>query len=86
MGKSYRIAAEVKQEILQKVKAEGLAVSQAAKDYGVHESTIYGWLGHGAKGSPTWSEFNRLKKERDDLLKIVGELTVKASSAQKKSW
>ncbi len=86
MGKAHKISHELKTDILKRVKEQGIPVSQAAKDHGVHESTIYNWLGTGVKGSPTWNEFNRLKKERDELLKIVGELTVKASSSQKKNW
>lgn len=86
MGKAHKISPDVKADILKRVKEQGISVSQAATEHGVHESTIYNWLGTGAKGSPTWSEFNRLKKERDELLRIVGELTVKASNAQKKNW
>lgn len=86
MGKAHKISPEVKIDIIRRVKDNGIPVAQAAKDHGIHESTIYNWLGAGTKGSPTWSEFNRLKKERDELLRIVGKLTVKASSAQKKNW
>lgn len=86
MGKTYKIASEVKTDIIRRIKEEGIPVAQAAKEHGLHESTIYTWLGKGAKGSPSWSEFSRLKRERDELLKLVGELTVKNSIAQKKSW
>lgn len=86
MGKAYKISPEVKADIIRRIKEEGIAVAQAAKDHGVHESTIYNWLGGGAKGAPTWSEFSRMKKERDDLLRLVGELTVRLSTAQKKNW
>jgi transposase-like protein len=86
MAKAYKIAPEVKADILRRIKEEGIPVAQAASDHGVHESTIYGWLSSGTKAAPSWSEFSRLKKERDELLKVVGELTVRASNAQKKSW
>ena len=76
----------MKTDIIRRIKEEGVPVAQAAKEHGIHESTIYNWLGGGAKGSPTWSEFSRMKKERDELLKLVGELTVRASTAQKKNW
>ena len=29
------------------IKEEGIAVPQIAKDYGVHHTTIHGWLGAG---------------------------------------
>ena len=86
MGKRYKIAPEVKTDIIRLIKEEGVSVAQAAKDHGISDAAIYGWLGNGTKGSPSWSEFSRLKKERDQLLKLVGELTVRNSTAQKKSW
>lgn len=85
MGKKHKIAPEVKEEILKKVRAGETSVLQAAKDYGVSDASIYTWLGGGVKGSPTWSEFSKLRKERDELLRLVGELTVQLSTAQKKS-
>jgi transposase-like protein len=86
MGKVYKIAPDVKKDILKKVKDEGIAVSQAAKDHGVTETTIYNWLSKGAKGSPTWSEYSKLKRERDELLRVVGKLTMDMSASQKKNW
>lgn len=86
MAKQHKIAPEVKTEIIRKVKEEGISVSQAAKDYGVHETSIYGWLGAGIKNAPSWSDYARLKKERDELLKVIGELTIRLSTSQKKSW
>ena len=86
MGKRYKIAPEVRTDIIRRIKEEGVPVAQAAKEHGISDAAIYGWLGKGAKGSPSWSEFSRLKKERDELLKLVGELTVRNSTAQKKNW
>jgi len=83
--KTYRVAKEVKADILRRVKEEGVSVAQAAKDHGLHESTIYHWLGTGATGVPSWGEFSRLQKQNRELFEVVGELTVKLSAAQKKS-
>ena len=83
--KGHRIAKEVRADIIRRVKEEGVSVAQAAKDHGIHETTIYGWLGAGAVGAPSWSEFIRLQKQNRELFEVVGELTVKLSSAQKKS-
>ena len=83
--KGHRIANDVKADIIRRVKEEGVSVSQAAKDHGIHETTIYGWLGSGAVGTPSWGEFSRLQKQNRELFEVVGELTVKLSSAQKKS-
>ncbi len=80
----HRVPQEVKADILRRVKEEGVSVAQAAKDHGLHESTIYNWLGTGAVGTPSWGEFSRLQKQNKELFEVVGELTVKLSQAQKK--
>jgi transposase-like protein len=43
MKKHYRTAPEVREQILKRIKEEGISVEQAAKDAGVHNTTIYGW-------------------------------------------
>ncbi len=83
--KGYRIAKEVKAEIIRRVKEEGVSVSEAAKDAGIHETTIYGWLGSGATSAPSWGEFSRLRKQNKELFEVVGELTVQLSQAKKKN-
>lgn len=86
MSSKHRLAPEVKADIVRRIKEEGITVQQAAKEHGVHETTVYGWLGGGVKGAPTYAEVSRLKKENDEYIRIIGELTVKLSTAQKKSW
>lgn len=81
---THKIAPEVKADILRRVKDEGVSVAQAAQDHGIHESTIYNWLGAGVKGAPSWADVARLQKQNRELLAIVGELTVRLSAAQKK--
>ena len=83
--KTYRIAAEVKQDIIRRIKEEGVSVSQAAKDHGVHKSTIYSWLGATTKGTPSWVDLVKLQKQNKELLELVGELTLRLSTTQKKS-
>lgn len=81
--KGYRIAKEVKDQILKRIKDEGVSVPQAAQDHGVSEKTVYKWLTKGVAGNPSWTEFARLKKENKGLLELVGSLTIKLSQAQK---
>ena len=84
MKKNHRIAPEVKEQILRRIKDEGVPVSQAAKEHGVSEATIYGWLGRGVKGTPSIGELVRLKCQNEERLALVGELTLGMSRAQKK--
>lgn len=85
MKKAHSIATDVKEQILKRIKEEGVTVALAAKDHGIHESTIYNWLGVGAQGVPSWTEFAKLKRENKALLELVGEITLKLSESQKKS-
>lgn len=82
--KAHKIAPEIKQEILRRIKEEGVPVSQAAKEHGISDATIYSWLGKGVRGAPTLAELVKLKRENRELLELVGELTVKLSHTQKK--
>ena len=84
MKKNYRIAPEVREQILKRIKEEGVSVEQASKDAGIHHTTIYGWLGKGVSEMPSWSEFVKLKRENKALLELVGEMTLKLSESQKK--
>jgi transposase-like protein len=40
--KGYRVPPDVKADTVRRVKEEGVSVTQAAKDHGIHETTIYG--------------------------------------------
>lgn len=84
MGKPHRIAPDVKEQILKRIKDDGIPVAQAAKEHGIHETTIYGWLSSGVSAIPTLRELRSLKKENAMLKELVGEITVKLSHAQKK--
>jgi transposase len=84
MKKKYKVAPEVRQQFIERIKNEGLSVSQAAKDAGVSETTVYGWLGKGAESVPSILELAKLKRENKELLELVGELTLKLCAAQKK--
>lgn len=84
MGKTTRIPKDRKEQILKRIK-DGVPVSQAAKEHGIVEGTIYNWLSKGVTGQPTLRELVKLKKENEQLLKLVGELTMQLSHAQKKN-
>lgn len=84
MGKHHRIAPDVKEQILKRVRDEAIPVSQAAKEHGVHEATIYDWLSKGVSAVPSLKELRTLRKENELLKALVGELTIKLSHAQKK--
>ena len=84
MKKGYKIAQEVKDQIIKRVKEEGISVADAAKEHGIHEATIYNWLGKGAE-SGSGAELLKLRREKKALLELVGEMTLRLSESQKKN-
>ena len=52
MKKQHRVAPDVKEQILKRIKEEGVSVAQAAKEHGIAEGTIYGWIGKGVEKCP----------------------------------
>ena len=82
--KKHRIALEVREQIISRIKNDGVSVASAAKEHGISEATIYGWLGSKADGIPSVLEFAKLRRERDELLRLVGEITLQLSESKKK--
>ena len=80
----FKIAKEIKDEIINKLKHEGARVSDLATQYGISNRTIYAWLGTKAKGVVSVLEHNKLKKENEQLKQIIGDLTIKMSVEAKK--
>jgi len=82
---SHAIPKEIKNQILSRVK-EGVPVSQLAKEHGVGDKTIYTWLRKQSITSPSVLALGRLKRERDDLLKLVGELSLRLKKGEKSKF
>lgn len=79
-----KVSKEVKQQILKRIKEEGVSVAQAAEEHGLSTQTIYGWIAKGVTAPPSVIEVSRLKREVQTLHEIIGRLTVKLSLAEKK--
>lgn len=79
-----KIAKEIKEEVLAKAKA-GEKVSALADQYGISDRTIYGWLRQNT-GEEVVSilKYNRLKRENEELKRLIGELTLNMSLRGKK--
>lgn len=70
------LTAEQGQEVMSRIKDKGESVPELAKEYGVKPQNIYRMLGRSANSGGALLELARIKRERDALLKIVGELIV----------
>jgi len=79
------ISKEIREQILTRIKNEGITANQAANDAGVSPKTVYGWLAKGVTGDPNVVAFNRLKKENEGLYQLVGKLTLELNKIKKGS-
>lgn len=82
--KKHRIAQEVKEQIINRIKNDGVTVVTAAKEHGVSEATIYTWIAKKTDEQPSLGELIKLKRENEQLYRLLGEITLKLSEAQKK--
>jgi transposase-like protein len=99
VGKGIRYSDELKTQILTDIQTNGLSISQASKQYGLAYKTIYQWIHKHTVSSdgtlvPSGSSQeaklilanNKLKKENQELLEMIGKLTVIVDKIKKKEF
>lgn len=77
-----KVPIKTKEEILLKIK-EGAAVAETAEQYGISPKTIYTWLRNQVKPDISIMEYRRLKKENDELKRIIGLITLELERGKK---
>jgi transposase-like protein len=77
-----KIPTKTKEEILLKIK-EGATVTETAEQYGISSKTIYTWLRNQVKPDISFMEYNRLKRENDELKRIIGLITLELERGKK---
>jgi len=84
MSRYPRIPLEKKEAILRRIKAEGVAAHRAATEAGISPKTVYNWLTKETeKSGVSWSEYNRMRRENEQLKMIVGELSLNLKRTKK---
>lgn len=68
---------EIKEQILSRIKNDGINASQAAREAGISVKTVYNWLKGGVVKEPTILDNIRLKKELDNVYLLLGKLTAR---------
>ena len=88
MGTFRVIPKEVKEQTLNRIKNEGITVAQAARDAGISDNTVYGWLAKLVNGKANDWEVARLKRELQGAYELIGKLTKELEAYKKKnrSW
>lgn len=69
------IPIEIKEQVLARIKNDGIPVSQAAKEHGVNPKTVYNWLRGTTIVNPSILEISRLRRENKELKEIIGIIT-----------
>lgn len=84
MPKASPVPADVKRQILDRIKEGGVSIAQIADEHGLSNRTIYGWLSKGATAAPSWLELNKLKKENAALKELLGKVMLEIEISKKK--
>jgi transposase-like protein len=74
---------EQKEEIVNRVKKNGESVPDLAKEYGVHSKTIYALLSKQVNQPNLILEISKLRREKEALLSIIGELVAERKMSLK---
>jgi hypothetical protein len=79
-----RIDPQIREQILTRIKNEGVTAMKAANDAGVSPKTVYGWLASKARAGDPIFEINRLKRDLEQAQAIIGKFTIEMEKAKKK--
>ncbi len=78
------IPKEIREQILSRIKNDGIAVPKAASDAGVASGTVYAWLSGESKTTGCDQlKLARVQRECQGLYEIIGKLTVAVEKSKK---
>ncbi len=83
MGTFHSISKEIKEQILKRIKEDGVRVADAAVEHGVSQKTIYNWMRSKTAQAEGVMEVSKLRRENKELLEIIGRLTHNMSKSKK---
>jgi transposase-like protein len=85
MGTFHVIPKEIKEQVLSRVKNDGVSCAQAAKDAGICADTVRNWLAKTTTGNNNGVENARLKRELSGAYELLGKLTTELAVFKKKN-
>lgn len=77
-----KVPIQTKEEILLKIK-NGATVAETASQYGISSKTIYTWLKNQVRPAISIIEYNRLKRDNEELKRIIGLITLELERGKK---
>ncbi len=78
-----RISSEVREQVLSRVQHDGVPVAQVAKEHGISLPTVYYWLSKKAEQGPNILQINKLKRENEELQKLLGRAMMEIERSKK---
>lgn len=78
------VAKEVKEQILKRIKQDGVPVALVAEEHGISPTAIYNWLGVGVTAPPSILELAKLKRENTALKALIGQIMLDLELEKKK--
>lgn len=84
MPKGLPTDPKTKAEIITKIRHEGMSVTDASTTYGISSKSIYTWLRDGVvDGNRNLVlELNKLRKENEQLYKLLGRATAEMQKSK----
>lgn len=73
MSNRPRISADIKQQILHRIRTEGVTATQVAKEHGISAPTVYAWLRRSTVLPSNILQLNKLRRENDELKRLLGQ-------------
>ena len=70
---STRIAPDLKEQILNRIRTEGVSAAQAAREHGISSVTVYAWLRRSTVMPSNILQLNKLRRENEELKRLLGQ-------------
>lgn len=78
-----RVSTELKEQILHRIRTEGISATQAAQEHGVGVKSVYYWLRKSTAMPSNILQMNKLRRENEDLKKLLAEAVLMNERSKK---
>lgn len=78
------VSKEVREQILKRIRDDGIPVAQIASEHGLAPKAIYHWLSKGLNKQPSILEMSKLRRENQALKDMLIEIMIDMSLEKKK--